>query len=68
MAITGHRTFIVFQRYNNPPADDIKEVVLASSPSFVYKNPTATFPPGAHMTGKPAEAVPQAIEIFDVGR
>jgi integrase len=29
MAITGHKTFAVFQRYNNPSEDDIKAVVLA---------------------------------------
>jgi integrase len=57
MAITGHKTFAVFQRYNNPSEEDIKEVVLAESPRFVYKNATATFPHGAHMTGKPTEAV-----------
>ena len=57
MAITGHKTFAVFQRYNNPSEDDIKEVVLAPSPSFIYKSPTTTFPHGAHMTGKPTEAV-----------
>lgn len=28
MAITGHKTFAVFQRYNNPSEDDIKAVVL----------------------------------------
>jgi integrase len=32
MAITGHKTFSVFQRYNNPSEDDIKEVVSASRP------------------------------------
>ena len=32
MAITGHKTFAVFQRYNNPSEDDIKEVVLADPP------------------------------------
>ena len=32
MAITGHKTFAVFQRYNNPSEDDIKEVVLADAP------------------------------------
>ena len=57
MAITDHKTFAVFQCYNNPSEDDIREVVLAPSPSFVYKSPTATFPHGAHMTGKPTEAV-----------
>ena len=57
MAITGHKTFAVFQRYTNPSEDDIKEVVLAPSPSFIYKTPTATFPRGAYMTGKPTEAV-----------
>jgi len=57
MAITDHKTFAVFQRYNNPSEDDIKEVVLASSASFVYKNPTATFPSSSPMLEKPAEAV-----------
>ena len=28
MAITGHKTFAVFQRYNNPSEEDIKAVVL----------------------------------------
>jgi integrase len=32
MAITGHKTFAVFQRYNNPSEEDIKEVVLAPPP------------------------------------
>jgi integrase len=32
MAITGHKTFAVFQRYNNPSEEDIKEVVLAEAP------------------------------------
>ena len=32
MAITGHKTFSVFQRYNNPSEDDIKAVVLADPP------------------------------------
>jgi integrase len=29
MAITGHRTFATFQKYNNPNEEDIKAVVLA---------------------------------------
>ena len=29
IATTGHKTFAVFQRYNNPSEDDIKAVVLA---------------------------------------
>src|SRR5712691_2509676 len=29
MAITGHKTFAVFQRYNNPSEEDVKEVVAA---------------------------------------
>lgn len=33
MAITGHKTFAVFQRYNNPSEEDIKAVVLAQPPS-----------------------------------
>ena len=32
MAITSHKTFIVFQRYNNPAEVDIKEMVLADPP------------------------------------
>jgi integrase len=32
MAITGHKTFAVFQRYNNPTEEDVKTVVLANSP------------------------------------
>jgi integrase len=32
MAITGHKTFAVFQRYNNPSEEDIKAVVLADPP------------------------------------
>ena len=34
MAITGHRTFAVFQRYNNPSEEDLQEVVANSSPSW----------------------------------
>ena len=49
----------VFQRYNNPSEEDIEEeeVVLAPSLSFLYKNPTTSFPHGAPMIGKPTEAV-----------
>ena len=57
MAITGHKTFAVFQRYNNPSEEDIKAVALAPSPSFVYKSGTATFPHGAHMAEKVEDAV-----------
>jgi integrase len=32
MAITGHRTFATFQRYNNPTEEDVKAVVLANPP------------------------------------
>jgi len=32
MAITGHKTFATFQRYNNPTEDDVKAVVLANPP------------------------------------
>lgn len=32
MAITGHKTLAVFQRYNNPSEEDLKAVVLASPP------------------------------------
>jgi len=35
MAITGHRTFAVFQRYNNPSEEDSKAVVLADPPRKV---------------------------------
>src|SRR5215813_605798 len=35
MAITGHKTFAVFQRYNNPTEDDVKAVVLANPPKKV---------------------------------
>ncbi len=35
MSISGHKTFAVFQRYNNPTEDDIKEVVLAEPPRKV---------------------------------
>jgi hypothetical protein len=35
MAITGHKTFAVFQRYNNPSEADIKAVVLAEPPKKV---------------------------------
>jgi hypothetical protein len=31
MAITSHKTFATFQRYNNP-TEDVKAVVLANSP------------------------------------
>ncbi len=57
MTITGHKTFAVFQRYNNPSAEDIKEVVLAPAPGFVYKNQAATFPHGAHIAEKVEDAV-----------
>lgn len=30
MAITGHKTFAVFQRYNNPTEEDLREVVTTS--------------------------------------
>jgi hypothetical protein len=35
MAITGHKTFAVFQQYNNPSEEDIKAVVLADPPRKV---------------------------------
>jgi integrase len=35
MAITGHSTFAVFQRYNNPSEDDIRAVVLSAAPQQV---------------------------------
>jgi integrase len=35
MAITGHKTFAVFQRYNNPSREDVKEVVADSPPGMV---------------------------------
>lgn len=37
MAITGHKTFAVFQRYNNPSEDDIKAVVLADPPQKMVR-------------------------------
>lgn len=30
MSITDHKTFAVFQRYNNPSEDDLREVVTTS--------------------------------------
>ena len=35
MAITGHSTFTVFQDYNNPSDEDIKEVVSGNPPRKV---------------------------------
>jgi integrase len=35
MAITGHKTFAVFQRYNNPSEEGVKEVVAAPPPVMV---------------------------------
>ena len=35
MAITGHKTFATFQRYNNPTEEDVKAVVLANPPKKV---------------------------------
>ncbi|MGE0821731.1 MAG: hypothetical protein AB7G75_10920 [Candidatus Binatia bacterium] len=35
MAITGHKTFSVFLRYNNPTEEDVKTVVLANPPKKV---------------------------------
>jgi hypothetical protein len=52
IAISGHKTFAVFQRYNNRGEEDIKEVVLAPSPAFVYKNQATTFPHGAPIRAK----------------
>jgi site-specific recombinase XerD len=50
MVITGHKTFAVFQRYNNPSEDDIKEVVLADAPrKLVGEESCEIFPHGAHM-------------------
>jgi integrase len=37
MAITGHKTFATFQRYNNPSEEDVKEVVAASPLVMVQK-------------------------------
>jgi integrase len=31
MAITGHKTFAVFQRYNNPTEEDLREVVTTTA-------------------------------------
>lgn len=35
MAITGHKTFAVFQRYNNPSEEDLREVVAGSPRAMV---------------------------------
>ena len=35
IALTGHKTFAVFQCYNNPSEGDIKAVVLADPPRKV---------------------------------
>jgi hypothetical protein len=37
MAITGHKTFAVFQRYNNPSEDDLKEVVAGTPPTMLQR-------------------------------
>lgn len=37
MAITGHKTFAVFQRYNNPSEDDLREVVAGTPPLMLQK-------------------------------
>ncbi|HJY80084.1 MAG TPA: hypothetical protein VKK81_03265 [Candidatus Binatia bacterium] len=55
-------------RYNNPNAEDLKEVVLAPSPAFVYKNQAATFPHGTHMAEKVEDAVTQVIDFPPMGR
>jgi hypothetical protein len=35
MVITGHKTFAIFQRYNNPSEEDLKAVVLSDPPKKV---------------------------------
>ena len=35
MAITGHKTFAVFQRYNGPTEENVRAMVLANSPKEV---------------------------------
>lgn len=37
MAITGHKTFAVFQRYNNPNEDDLREVVAGTPPLMLQR-------------------------------
>lgn len=37
MAITDHKTFAVFQRYNNPSEDDLKEVVAGTPPTMLQR-------------------------------
>jgi len=37
MAITGHKTFAVFQWYNNPSEEDVKEGVAAPLPVMVQR-------------------------------
>jgi hypothetical protein len=37
MAITGHKTFTVFQPYNNPSEDDLKEVVAGPPPAMLQR-------------------------------
>jgi len=34
MTITGHKTFAVFQRYNNPSEEDLQEVVANTPPPW----------------------------------
>jgi hypothetical protein len=46
MAITGHKTFAVFQRYNNPTEEDLRAVVTTTP--HPYQNESVgkrTFPP-----------------------
>ena len=37
MAITGHKIFATFQRYNNPSEEDVREVVAVSPPGMLHK-------------------------------
>ena len=37
MAITGHKTFAAFQRYNTPSEEDVSEVVATPPPVMVQK-------------------------------
>ena len=38
MAITGHKTFAVFQRYNNPSEEDLQEVVAGTPQRVLHKH------------------------------
>src|SRR5262245_27496592 len=36
-SITGHKTFAVFQHYNNPAEDDLQKVVAGAPPAMLQK-------------------------------